>query len=460
MGIYGALITAVSGLQAQSYSLENISGNIANSQTTGFKRLDTNFVDLIPDQIQSREAAGSVLAYSKGTNNIQGDITTTKVGTNVAINGTGYFTVAQRTDFAGGEPVFGGTALYTRRGDFEVDKNGYLINGAGYYLKGFSIDPVSGSQVGSQAGVIKINRDQLPPAATTKVEYRANLPATPATQNYQKNNSAIGSELLAPSLTTAPAVPPLGIATIPYATQAQKDLFNNTSITGATIQVYSKDGTPATLQLQWAKTDNTPGANKWSAYVQTDSGVGVLDQWINVGNFTFDAAGNLAPAVASFPVPAATINGVTLGALTFDISGGGVKQYYDASQKVQASSVKADGYSTGVLNDVAVDAQGRVVGNYSNGQILPLAQITVAQFNADNALKRKDGGVFEQTLESGPPLVGQNGAKLVASALESSNTDISTEFSKMIITQQAYSANTKVITTAQEMLRDVIAIIR
>src|SRR5215510_10929345 len=133
MGIYGALSTAVTGLRAQSFALENISGNIANSQTTGFKRIDTDFVDMIPDAAMKRQTSGSVLAQSRSTNNMQGDVKGTSTETNMAINGNGFFVVEPPIGQSDGNSIFAGSNYYTRRGDFELDKNGYLVNGAGYF---------------------------------------------------------------------------------------------------------------------------------------------------------------------------------------------------------------------------------------------------------------------------------------------------------------------------------------
>ena len=141
MGIFGAMTTAVSGLRSQAYALENISGNIANSQTTGFKRVETSFVDLLPDMPARKELAGSVTAFSRLTNTIQGDLQPTGVSTHMALNGEGFFIVQERTGYNGSQPTFGGVDLYTRRGDFSIDKDGFLVNGAGYYLRGTSIDP-------------------------------------------------------------------------------------------------------------------------------------------------------------------------------------------------------------------------------------------------------------------------------------------------------------------------------
>ena len=140
MGIYGAMGIAVGGLKAQSYALEQISSNIANSQTTGYKRIDTSFVDLVTDSPYWQQAGGSVQVYSRGTNTVQGDISNASVGTYMALNGDGFFIVDQQTGESDGAPIFSGVNAYTRRGDFEIDANGYLVNGAGYFLKGFPVD--------------------------------------------------------------------------------------------------------------------------------------------------------------------------------------------------------------------------------------------------------------------------------------------------------------------------------
>ena len=140
MGIFDALTTAVSGLSAQSYALQNISGNIANSQTTSYKRIDTSFEDLVADDLPSKQIAGGVLASSTATNNIQGDIQNATTSTYMAVNGDGYFIVEKPVTFSDNQPVFDGVNLYTRRGDFQLNENGFLVNGAGYYLMGIPVD--------------------------------------------------------------------------------------------------------------------------------------------------------------------------------------------------------------------------------------------------------------------------------------------------------------------------------
>src|SRR6476659_3727242 len=134
MGIFGARTTAVGGLRANSYALENVSGNIANSQTTAFKRIDTSFLDLIPQTALTSQLAGGVTTQSRSTNSVQGDVQTASVATFMAINGNGFFAVQKPGTFTDGEPVFDCFYRYTRRGDFQLDKNGYLVNGAASYL--------------------------------------------------------------------------------------------------------------------------------------------------------------------------------------------------------------------------------------------------------------------------------------------------------------------------------------
>src|SRR3954468_3074334 len=197
MGIFGALNTAVSGMRAQSFALENVSGNIANSQTTAFKRMDTSFVDLLPDETPTKQLAGSVVANSRMTNTVQGDVQSASIGTFMAINGDGFFVVGKPSNFVDNRPVFDGVDLYTRRGDFQPDKNGYLVNGAGYYLMGIPVDPTTGNLVGSVPQLLQFQNDFLPAQPSSQIEYRANLASYPLTPSH--DTSVPRSELLDPA---------------------------------------------------------------------------------------------------------------------------------------------------------------------------------------------------------------------------------------------------------------------
>ncbi|OYU46916.1 MAG: hypothetical protein CFE31_19190 [Rhizobiales bacterium PAR1] len=447
MGIFGAMTTAISGLQAQSFALENVSGNIANSRTTGFKRVDTSFADLVPDLPPRRELSGSVGAFSRNTASVQGDIQASQIGTNVAVSGEGFFMVKTSTGTSNGQPVFAGSTMFTRRGDFELDRNGYLVNGTGNYMMGYPLNATTGV-INGALGVMQVPSSNLPARATTTVNYEANLPKLPLTNSY--NAAAPGSELLTGALYTG-------------ATVAAQDttIFQDRTIAGQTVTVYDSAGSPINVQTRWGKTSNA-APETWSLYYMSNTtATGATTQWTQVSNsIQFSASGQLTSPASGIITTPFTVDGVTSSAINFTFGTTGLTQYADPQGHEKPSRLVQDGYPTGTLQNVTVASGGNVMGSYSNGQTVGLAQIALANFSAPNLLKRNDGGTFEQTLESGQPLVSSGGNGVVGASTENSNVDIADEFSKMIVTQQAYSANTKVVTTAQSMLQDVINIIR
>jgi len=354
MGIFGAMLTAVTGLRAQAFALENVSGNIANSRTTGFKRVDTSFVDLIPDTPQNREQSASVLANSRNTTQLQGDLTTTQVGTNMAINGEGFFIVQERTSFAGGNAVFGGLDLYTRRGDFDVDKDGYLVNGAGYYLKGIAMDPVTGALTGSKPDVVRISNDNLPAKRSSTVQYRANLPSYPRTN--VADASVANSELLtATGFAVDPRASGAGVVQANDVTT-----FLDRSISGGAVTLFNDVGQPLNAQLRWAKVQNTGGGgDAWNLFYQENSAAtGAATAWRNFGaNFAFNVNGQLTSA-ATLAVPTITVNGASVGPVTLDFSNSGLSQFADSNGQVQINTVRQDGYASGILEGVKVGDAG------------------------------------------------------------------------------------------------------
>ncbi len=602
MGIFGALTTSVAGLRAQSYALENISGNIANSQTTAFKRIDTSFLDLIPETGVNDQKAGSVSTASRETNTVQGDVQSAAVSTYMAISGDGFFVVQKPGSFTDNSPIFNGVDNFTRRGDFTLDKNGYLVNGAGYYLEGIPIDPTTGNITGSNPQVLKFGSDFLPAQPTTTVTYRANLASYPLTTKHDTSlpgsellnvgdftanpstvgtpplpyldnaasgtsvNSALttptkingstalsglantnslaagfsigdtitvngvditftasgglddatnipvdstidnlldkidglsGNAALSSTVTTGSvvlhtgltnnlavsssnatafaalgfsgpvAVNRLGGGTAGVGTVIGSDAatFITESISGGATTGYDVSGSPVSIQFRWAKMDSsTLGAghtDKWNLFYQVDpNATGAATAWQNVGtDFTFSANGQLAPAVASVTLNSPTISGITLGNVAVNFGVSGLTSFADANGNAQVNDIHQDGFPAGSLQTVAIGDNGRVVGNYSNGRNIDLAQITLATFNGTNFLKRIDGGAFEVTDQSGPAIYGKSGT-ITGSALEGSNSDIADEFTKLIVTQQAYSANTKVITTANQMAQDLLNVLR
>jgi len=436
MGILGAMQTAVSGMQAQAYALDNISGNIANSQTIGFKRIDTSFQDLVPDLALSTRLTGGVSAISQTTNAVAGAFRMTGVPTNVAISGDGFFAVSKKSSDATGTVSFSSSPFFTRRGDFSVDVNNHLVNGAGQYLMGYAVDPISGAVKDGVVKTIQIPTTDLPPAATTAIKYEGNLPVTP-TNEMQSNGS------LTPS-TAGSTIAANG-----------ESAFLDRTISGGSLTIYDTSGTAMNLQLRWAKT----GAGQWDLYYMSDSAAtGTQAKWTSLGpSATFNASGKLtsaSPLSRSF-----TIDGKTSGsAIAINLSN--LSQYGDTNGVFRQSNISQDGHSSASLTNMEISNQGRIYAKYSNGLQVPVADIAIAHFNGEEALKRGDGGAYEVSDQSGEPIYGLNGSSIMINGVEGSNADISQEFTRMIATQQAYSANAKVITTAQDMMREAVNVIR
>jgi flagellar hook protein FlgE len=165
------------------------------------------------------------------------------------------------------------------------------------------------------------------------------------------------------------------------------------------------------------------------------------------------------PPIGTLTLANMTVNGVALGNVQLVHGAGGITQFADPNGSVQVNILQQNGFPAGELEQIAVSENGRIVGSYSNGHTIDLAEITLAKFNGTNFLKRIDGGAFEVTDESGPAIIGASG-DIIGGSLEGSNVDIADEFTKLIVTQQAYSANTRVISTANQMVQDLLNMLR
>jgi flagellar hook protein FlgE len=298
MGIFDAMTTAVTGLQAQSFALQNISGNIANSQTTGFKETNTSFQDLVTAATPNAQTSGSVIASSVATNSVQGAIQSEQVSTYMAVNGDGYFIVAQPTSVAGNAPVFSGVNLYTRRGDFQENSQGFLVNGAGYYLMGIPIDRSTGNPVGSVPQVLQFGNNEIPAQVTTQIQYQANLPTVPHTTNASA--SVPGSELIKPNdFTSNPLLLPATIrgsgATLqPDAPAVDTGTTNIGGLpTGGNTGTLQINGTPISI----ANTDSaTTVVQKINAVTGTTGVTATLNASNNLVLTSKDAVTNISTA--------------------------------------------------------------------------------------------------------------------------------------------------------------------
>ncbi|MBV9259946.1 MAG: flagellar hook basal-body protein, partial [Pseudolabrys sp.] len=283
MGIFGALTTAVTGMRAQAYALENISGNIANSQTTAFKRIDTSFEDLIPDTDLSKQLSGSVVANSRATNTVQGDIQASSISTFMAINGAGFFVVQKPTSFTDNRPVFSGTDMYSRRGDFQLNQNGYLVNGAGYYLSGIPIDATTGNLVGSVPQTLQFQNCFLPAVPTSEIDYRTNLASYPLTADH--NTAIPGSELLNPANFSANPIngAPTGAKIIGSGAALNADASALETATQAIGGLTSAGGT---LNINGTNITIAPGANAAAivAAIHAQAGTTKVDAALDSSN--------------------------------------------------------------------------------------------------------------------------------------------------------------------------------
>jgi flagellar hook protein FlgE len=166
-----------------------------------------------------------------------------------------------------------------------------------------------------------------------------------------------------------------------------------------------------------------------------------------------------SPSGSAITIPGVTVNGQSLGNLTMNFGSGALTQFASTGGTATVNTITQNGYAAGQLQSVAINNSGLVVGTFSNGQNIDLASVTLSHFNGTNYLKALNGGAFAVTDQSGPAIAGASG-RISGSSLEGSNTDIADEFTKLIVTQQAYSANTKVITTANDMVQSLLSVIR
>ncbi|MGA2942732.1 MAG: flagellar hook-basal body complex protein [Xanthobacteraceae bacterium] len=446
MGIFDALTTAVSGLQAQSFALQNISGNISNSQTVGYKETDTQFQDLVSNAALGQETAGGVFAGSTASNTVQGTLSSASSPTDMAVDGDGYFVVAQPSNTSGSQSTFSGVQDYTRRGDFSLNDNGYLVNGAGYYLMGIPLNPGTGQPTTSSPTVLQFNNSFLPAQATTSIDYQANLPSSPSSSMLTGTGYAAGGN---------PLISGNGVVF-----GENGSTFASQSLDGGSVTAYDSDGNAVNVQLRWAQTSNSPST--WQLFYQTNpTATGTQVQWQNAGtSFVFNSSGALtSPTGSSIAIPALTVNGDNLGSVTLNYGTGGLTQYANSTGNVSVTGITSNGFAAGQMQSLSVDTQGQVEGSFSNGQTVALANVTLATFNGEDSLQELDGEAFAATPESGSPLYSATG-KVVGSELESSNVDIATQFSQLIVAQQAYSANAKVMTTANQMIQSLLTVIQ
>jgi flagellar hook protein FlgE len=466
MSLLGSLNAAVGGMNAESTALNAISDNVANSQTVGFKATNTDFVNYVTDASATSHQAGAVVALPNYTNSQQGAITQVSSPTSLAVSGAGFFAVQLPTGnpstgaASTGASTFSPTSYYTQVGNFAPNAAGYLMNSAGYALDGWPpINAAATTFNTNSLGPIQISQAPSPPVATSEVTLAANLPATPTvdtyttpytstipindafgnTQNLQLSWSQVGSVTPGAAISTPgnPAIPNRWDLTIsggaPIATATPtttlKVMFGSTPATAGTILSIGAGTTAGGI------TPSVPAA---------------------ASQATGDAATITLPLVFGAGNQQVTLNLGTFGASN------GITQFAGSDYAVATQT--QNGSAQGNYSSVTIKPTGDVVINYDNGTTSTVAKIPLVNFNNPDALQQQDGQAFTTTLASGNPNVvpvGTGGTgTLVVGAVEGSNVDIATEFTQMIVAQQAYSANSKMITTANQMMTTTINMVQ
>ena len=426
MSLFASMTTAITGLNAQARALGHVSDNVANSQTVGFKRTDTNFVSYLTESTASVHRPGSVVARPDYTNTVAGTISQSENPLSMAISGQGFFSVALPTGSSNGQVTFDERQFFTRAGDFQLDRDGYMVNGAGYVLQGWSSNAL-GEPDRTQIQPIRVSELVFNPIATSAIELSANLPA---------------------GGTTAVTTP--------------RDVY---------------DSLGALQEMTFSWTPN--GANTWTLDITAPNGggsLGTIDVLFGqaatpavadgtIGGFA-NGTGSLSGAAATLGDPAIVSFSADFGqgpqAMTLNLgafgAARGLTQY--AEEEYTVRNFTQDGVPLGSYSSVGIRENGDVAINSDNGQSRVIARVPITTFNAPDALQRLDGQAFMRTVESGEARTSDpasNGAgRLATSSVEGSNVDIAAEFSKLIIAQRAYTANTKIVTATDEMLQDTI----
>ena len=476
MSINSALAAGVSGLTANSAALATISDNIANANTIGYKTVDTEFGDIVTNSsIQGDYDAGGVLASTRQLVTQQGNLTQTSQNTDLAISGQGMFVTTSVAD-----PSITDTRNFTRAGSFTLDSSGYLQNASGQYLQGWPVnaDGTVTTDPSSLASLQTINVGDVGGTATptTMLSLNANLDAG------QTVNAAVTAGTYSASSTS----------TSMAAYDADSSTGTKPDFT-ISVPVSDSQGGQRTLQLNLLKSSS---ANTWDAELvaspasDVQDGAGLTDGQVATGTLAFNADGsiNMASSTlfqsgafstttgsntptlsigASSSTPAAgqVSWGSSLGvaaqpiAFNVDTSPGGLSQYASASV---TQSVETNGTQFGNLTSVDIDDQGFVTADYDNGVTRKIAQVAVATFQNPDGLKSVSGDNYQVSSTSGTynlKTAGSGGAGTISpSTLESSTVDLSQQFSGLIVTQEAYSASTKILTTADQMLQSLISI--
>ena len=428
MSIMKSLNTATSGIRSHSEALSVVGDNIANVNTVGYKRSRANFQDML-----GRSIAGSSALPQAGAGArvgsiqqmwAQGALMTTESPTDLALNGSGFFVVKGNSGGVEGN-------FYTRAGQYNRDQEGYLGNQEGLRLQGYPADGTGA--VGGTLGDLQVEQGTIGANATTSADIGANLDSETAVRTDAWD----------------PADP------------------SGTSDFSSNVTVYDSLGNAHEVTVYYRKT----GANAWEWHAMAD-GAEVTGGTPGTpfegasGTLTFTTDGMLDTETTSASswdfVDATPGQAVTFDfgdSITTDSGTGmsGTTQYASPSTN---TGISQDGYGAGEVAGISIGQDGTIEGVFTNGQRRVLGQVAVADFASVDGLERAGQGLWIETQASGEAVVGAAGTggrgAVVAGALEGSNVDLAREFVDLIAYQRGFSANGRIVSTADEMYQELV----
>jgi flagellar hook protein FlgE len=401
----------LSGLNAAAKNLDVVGNNVANSSTVGFKSAQANFADVYANSLASSGAVSvgiGVAVAAVDQNFSQGNITTTNNPLDLAISGKGFFRTSNN-----------GSITYGRNGQFQLDKNGYIVNDAGARLTGY-LPGANGTLTTAAPTDLQVISGNIAPQTTTAVKALLNFDSRAA--------------ILAP---------------------ASFNMNDPTTYTSATsVNTYDTLGNSHALSLYFVKT----AANIWDVFAAND-GVQVAPP-LPAGTVAFSSSGSINPANPPTTFPSSIALPVATGAttplsVTLDFTG--TTQF---GSNFAVNQLSQDGFTSGQLSGYNVSADGIIAGRYSNGQTKTLGQVALADFTDPQALQPLSNNVWAETSASGPPLVstpnsGSLGV-LQSGAVEDSNVDLTAELVNMITAQRNYQANAQTIKTQDAVMQTLV----
>ena len=423
MSVWTSLYTGASGLTAHSQAINVVGDNIANVSTVGYKSASANFNDVLGQRTLRGQALGAGVEMG-GVNQSfgQGSFMSTGGSLDFSIQGEGFFALSGALDGVQGD-------YYTRDGRFTLDNEGFLVNQHGLRVQGYDLDP-AGAVQGAPADISL--GQTVEPVPTTSIGLEINL----------------------------------DVNDIDLATPFNPADPDGTSDYSTSIDVFDSLGNSHAVQIFFS--NNGGGAWEWHAMVDggdlTGGTAGTLTE-IADGTLGFTTDGLLDTETINSS-SASFVGATSPQAFDFDFGDaittdggtglGGTTQY---GSPTTVNQLTQDGAAAGELVDVLTADDGTISGVYSNGQTQPLAKVAMAKFQAPSGLFRANDQLWTATQDSGQALIGEPGTggrgAITQGALEGSNVDLGKELVTLIAYQRAFQANSRTITTADEMLAEI-----